>query len=112
MSSQMRHNKASMRGVFQAIIFSFVGFFAVSTGAQTNTEAQTTTTSWTTLLEPQLKVGEATRHLLEIQASGKHASERQYPIPVDIAERIYQRYIKSFEHPIAEKSGSALDSLE
>jgi hypothetical protein len=59
-----------------------------------------------------MKVGEATHKLLDIQARGLMASNRQYPVPVAVAERIYQRYLASFEHPIAENSGSALDAIE
>lgn len=61
---------------------------------------------------PPMKVGEATHKLLDIQARGLMASDKQYPMPVAVAERIYQRYLASFEHPIAEKSGSALDDLD
>lgn len=59
-----------------------------------------------------MKVGEATHKLLDMQARGVMASDRQYPMPVAVAERIYERYLASFEHPIAEKSGSALDDLK
>ena len=59
-----------------------------------------------------MKVGEATHKLLDLQARGLMASERQYPVPAAVAERIYQRYLASFEHPIAEKSGSALDAIK
>lgn len=54
------------------------------------------------------QVGDATRKLMELQASGVLASEKQYPVSVDVAERIYQRYLESFSHPIAEKSNSTL----
>ena len=61
---------------------------------------------------PPMKVGEATHKLLDIQARGLMASDKQYPMPVDVAERIYQRYLASFEHPIAENSSSALADLD
>lgn len=61
---------------------------------------------------PVLKVGEATKKLLDMQARGTMASDKQYPMPVAVAEKVYQRYVDSFSHPIPEKSGSALEKLK
>ena len=61
---------------------------------------------------PVLKVGDATHKLLALQASGAVASDLQHPMPVAVAEKIYQRYLDSFSHPIPEKSGSALEKLQ
>lgn len=63
----------------------------------------------TTVLLPALKVGEATRKLLEIQAQGVAASPLQYAMPVAVAQKVYQRYVDSFAHPIPEKLGSTLE---
>lgn len=61
------------------------------------------------VLVQQLPVGQATRQLLEMQARGTRASDRQYPMPVAVAEKVYQRYVDSFSHPIPEKLGSAME---
>lgn len=63
----------------------------------------------TTVLLPALKVGEATRKLLDIQAQGVAASPLQYAMPVAVAQKVYQRYVDSFAHPIPEKLGSTLE---
>lgn len=46
-------------------------------------------------------VGDTTRRLLSLQAQGTHAG-KQLPIPGQQASASYQRYLKSFEHPIPE----------
>lgn len=46
--------------------------------------------------------GEATREWLRYQRSGDHASVSERPMPGDVAERVYQRYLQSFSHPIPE----------
>lgn len=46
--------------------------------------------------------GEATRVWLQYQRSGDHASASERPMPGDVAERVYQRYLQSFSHPIPE----------
>lgn len=62
------------------------------------------------VLLPQPKIGEATHKLLELQGRGVLASERQHPMPAAVAEKIYQRYVNSFTHPIPEKLGSTLET--
>ena len=54
-------------------------------------------------------VGEATRKLLALQASGASASNQRYAMPEAVAQQVYERYLKSFSHPIPEHSLSALD---
>ncbi|WP_370299586.1 DUF3613 domain-containing protein [Abyssibacter sp.] len=44
--------------------------------------------------------GEATRAWLELQASGRAASKAERPMDGDAADRVYQRYLDSFSHPI------------
>jgi hypothetical protein len=51
----------------------------------------------------QRAVGDATAQLLALQRSGAAASPVERPIPGDVAARSYQRYLKSFEHPIPER---------
>lgn len=46
--------------------------------------------------------GEATRAWLQYQRSGDHASASERPMPGDVAERVYHRYLQSFSHPIPE----------
>lgn len=48
-------------------------------------------------------VGDATSQLLALQRSGAAASPVPRPITGDVAARSYQRYLKSFEHPIPER---------
>ncbi|MCT8178325.1 DUF3613 domain-containing protein [Variovorax sp. CY25R-8] len=59
---------------------------------------------------PPLQVGDATMNLLAWQSSGAIASQTPRRIPGDIARRNYERYLKSFEHPIPEYMGSSLNS--
>lgn len=49
----------------------------------------------------QTQVGDTTRQLLSMQAQGTHAG-KHLPIPGQEASASYQRYLKSFEHPIPE----------
>jgi hypothetical protein len=49
------------------------------------------------------RVGDATRRLLDLQASGQLASATPRPIPGEQAQRSRARYLKSFEHPIPEE---------
>jgi hypothetical protein len=46
-------------------------------------------------------IGDTTRHLLQLQASGAQAA-RPLPMLGDEATASYRRYLKSFEHPIPE----------
>lgn len=97
----------------KTFVMGALGLIAMHVCAQTQVDAPgRADTPSKTVFVPQLKVGEATHKLLEMQARGTMASERQYPVPVEVSERIYQRYLQSFEHPIAEKSGSTLDALD
>lgn len=54
------------------------------------------------------QVGDATRELLARQASGVSASSLPRPIAGDVADRSYQRYLKSFEHPIPDRLTSTV----
>lgn len=47
------------------------------------------------------QVSEATRQLLRMQVQGSHAG-KHLPIPGQEASASYQRYLKSFDHPIPE----------
>lgn len=58
-------------------------------------------------LQP-LRVGDATEGLLAWQRSGQIASPTLRPIPGVIAHRSYERYLKSFEHPIPEYLNSSV----
>ena len=49
----------------------------------------------------QTSMGEVTRQLLSMQSQGTHAG-KHLPIPGQEASASYQRYLKSFEHPIPE----------
>jgi hypothetical protein len=57
---------------------------------------------------PPLLMGDATQNLLAWQRSGEIASRTPRPIAGSVASRSYERYIKSFEHPIPEHLGSTV----
>lgn len=113
MSEQSRGikcNARSLKALLAVFIFGASGSLA---SAQNGPEiAPVENSSTKKVFTPSLQVGDATHRLLEIQARGTLASDRLYPVPVAVAEKIYQRYLDSFAHPIPEKSGSALEKLE
>jgi len=53
-----------------------------------------------------LRVGDATHDLFAWQRGGEIASTTPRPIAGDVANRSYQRYLKSFDYPIPESMGS------
>lgn len=53
-----------------------------------------------------LQVGDATQGLLAWQRSGEIASPTPRPIAGSVANRSYERYLKSFEFPIPERMSS------
>lgn len=55
-----------------------------------------------------IQVGDATEGLMAWQRSGQIASPTPRPIPGVIAYRSYERYLKSFEHPIPEYLNSSV----
>ncbi|KQW55871.1 DUF3613 domain-containing protein [Variovorax sp. Root411] len=57
-----------------------------------------------------LQVGDATQGLLAWQRSGEIASATSRPIAGAIANRSYERYLKSFEFPIPEHTSSTVKS--
>lgn len=57
---------------------------------------------------PPLLMGDATQSLFAWQRSGEIASRTPRPIAGSVASRSYERYIKSFEHPIPEHLGSTV----
>lgn len=54
------------------------------------------------------EVGNATANLFAWQRGGEIASATTRPIAGPIASRSYERYLKSFEHPIPEQFGSSV----
>lgn len=68
--------------------------------AAPETAAASTATSATPVAP--LQVGDATRNLLEKQRSGALASGTARPIAGEVAQRSYERYLRSFERPIPE----------
>lgn len=58
----------------------------------------------------RLQVGDATQGLLAWQRSGEVASPTSRPIAGEVANRSYERYLKSFEFPIPERMGSMVKS--
>lgn len=57
-----------------------------------------------------LQVGDATQGLLAWQRSGELASPTPRPIAGNVANRSYERYLKSFEFPIPERMSSSVKS--
>ena len=57
---------------------------------------------------PLLQVGDAATSLLEWQREGVIASPTTRPIAGDVAQRSYERYLKSFEFPIPERFNSTV----
>lgn len=57
-----------------------------------------------------LQVGDATQGLLAWQRSGDIASKTPRPIGGSVAQRSYERYLKSFEFPIPERLSSSVKS--
>lgn len=55
-----------------------------------------------------LQVGDATQGLLAWQRSGDIASKTTRPIAGNVAQRSYERYLKSFEYPIPERMSSTV----
>ncbi|RRU09444.1 DUF3613 domain-containing protein [Stenotrophomonas sp. 278] len=52
-------------------------------------------------LPPRPQLGDTTRALLQLQASGEHAG-KPHTVLGDQASRSYARYLNSFDHPIPE----------
>jgi hypothetical protein len=46
------------------------------------------------------EVGQQTREALELQRSGQSASTTERPASGEVADRMHQRYVDSFSHPI------------
>ena len=92
------------------VIGAIISSLSSGVAAQSTLQAQLPQdTGGQVVLVQQLPVGQTTRQLLEMQARGTRASDRQYPMPVAVAEKIYQRYVDSFSHPIPEKLDSAME---
>jgi outer membrane receptor protein involved in Fe transport len=58
------------------------------------------------------QVGDATLNLFARQRSGEIASPTARPIAGGVAGRSYERYLKSFEHPIPERLGSSVTNAK
>ncbi|MDP9882420.1 hypothetical protein J2W25_006786 [Variovorax boronicumulans] len=59
-----------------------------------------------------LQVGDSTLNLFAWQRSGEIASKTPRPIAGSVASRSYERYLKSFEHPIPERLGSSVTNAK
>ncbi|MES2249955.1 MAG: DUF3613 domain-containing protein [Pseudomonadota bacterium] len=55
-----------------------------------------------------LQVGDSTQGLLAWQRSGDIASKTARPVAGNVAQRSYERYLKSFEFPIPERMSSTV----
>lgn len=50
--------------------------------------------------EPKKPLGDETKAWVDLQTSGKQASGAPRPMPGEIADNVYQRYLDSFKQPI------------
>ena len=57
---------------------------------------------------PRSEIGDTTRALLQLQADGSRTGSTALPMLGEAASRSYQRYLKSFDHPIPEYFEAAL----
>ena len=78
--------------------------------APTSAEGQTQIAEDAEPVYERLQVGDATQGLLAWQRSGDIASPARRPIAGDVANRSYERYLKSFEFPIPERMSSIVKS--
>ena len=55
-------------------------------------------------VSPQVpQTGEKTRQWLDLQVSGNASLGAVRPMPGDVAEKVYERYLNSFDHPLPEQ---------
>lgn len=102
--------RAPMPALHQCLVGCICVWMATGAYAQDAKNQETPKVQQQTVWLPQPKVGEATQKLLELQGRGTLASDRQYPMPAAVAERVYKRYVDSFAHPIPEKLDSTLEA--
>lgn len=76
----------------------------------TSAEGQTQIVEDAEPVYERLQVGDATQGLLAWQRSGEIASPTRRPIAGEVANRSYERYLKSFEFPIPERMSSIVKS--
>ncbi len=50
--------------------------------------------------QQQAPVGTDTRAWLELQRSGAASSPEVQPVPGEVADKVYQRYLNSFDQPV------------
>lgn len=50
--------------------------------------------------EPKKPLGDETKAWVDLQTSGQRASGAARPMPGEIADNVYQRYLDSFKQPI------------
>ena len=81
------------------------GTTAVTTAVAAPAAVAATTTSFADL--PRSQVGDTTRALLQLQADNSRPGTA-LPMLGEAASRSYQRYLKSFDHPIPEYFEAAL----
>lgn len=67
------------------------------------TEAAAVTTAEVTEATGDQGFGAETRAWTELQASGSAATGDARPMPGEVADAVYQRYVNSFKHPIPQQ---------
>ncbi len=63
-------------------------------------ETGTVATGQSQASEDSYEVGSQTRQWLDMQREGSQASQQAQTLPGPVMDQVYQRYIKSFGHPI------------
>ncbi|MEX1667671.1 DUF3613 domain-containing protein [Zhongshania guokunii] len=80
------------------VIFA-LAFSAFATSMQTLAEPEVVYT-------PNTKFQTVTSRLLAQQSSGQNASSQEQHLSGKVSTEVYNRYVKSFSHPIPERFGS------
>ena len=93
--------KTTAMKVLSALIVVSGGYFSQLTMAQEQAASEEKIQK-TEQSASEQQTGSSVRRLLDLQRSGEQASEnRQYVSGAEM-QRIYQRYLDSFEHPVPE----------
>lgn len=53
----------------------------------------------------EYKLGDEVRAWTQLQQSGAASNPQPQPMPGEIADKVYDRYLKTFDHPIPESFG-------
>lgn len=100
MTPHALHLPALLRTALLGLVFGTAALAASAQQAGTPPATTATTGAEEAYVPLRRPVGDATRDLLTLQREGRAASPTPRPIAGDVADLSYQRYLKSFTHPI------------